>query len=105
MTTRHLNFTKFPSNLLSELRPVSVWLPNKAKLFETVLTMNSIADSKDITRRILQFLNRCSEQLICHPTFSTRDLMTIAQELVKEVYDSHTTQIEQLVIRVMKNVV
>lgn len=78
MTTRTLSFSKFPSNLLSEVRPVSIWLPDRSKLFETVLQMGSIADHKEITHRVIRFLDRCTDQLIEHPKFGMRDLLTIA---------------------------
>ena len=59
-------------------------MPDKAKLFETVLMMNRIADYKDLTKRIFHFLNHCHDQLLQHPTFGIRDLMTMASLLVRE---------------------
>lgn len=105
MTTRHENFTKFSSNLLSELRPISIWLPDQTKIFETILLIHRVANHKEVTSRIFQFLSRCQDLLIDHPKVGMRDIFSLAHQLAAEASASRAADIEQLISKAIKSVI
>jgi hypothetical protein len=84
---------------------MAMWIPDKMKIFETLLMVNRIADYRDISRRLFQCLDRCRDTLSEHPTICLRDIISIGKMLIHEIYQNKNISIERAVIKVLKSLI